>query len=431
MRSNGCCGTRQVRRCFERPLEKLSLTGQTISHYEVLEQLGAGGMGVVYKARDTVLKRSVALKVLPPAYRQDPDRRRRFVREAQAASALNHPNIAGVYDIFEHDGVDFIVMEYVDGKPLGEIIPKHGMPLSRVLPLAIQITDALAQAHDAELVHRDLKPANIMVRDDGTVKVLDFGLAKLVGGQSGADSAHQSRETSTEEGLILGTVSYMSPEQAQGKPVDARSDIFAVGAVLYEMVTGRRAFSEDSAVATLAAIVHQDPPPPSELRRDIPAELGRWIVRCLRKDPARRAQHMSDIKVALEDLKDETIINGRTLPNGGSRRRSGAIRTRLAVAILVVVALVSWHFLGREPAPEQFRVSPLTAYPGIERDPSFSPDGSQVAFAWDGGRGDFDIYVKPTETGEPVRLTFEPNQEVATVLVTRRPAHCVPGDFPR
>ena len=387
VRSNGCCGTRQVRRMLRTPLEKLSLTGQTISHYEVLEQLGAGGMGVVYKARDTVLKRSVALKVLPPAYRQDPDRRRRFVREAQAASALNHPNIAGVYDIFEHGGVDFIVMEYVDGKPLGEIIPKHGMPLSRVLPLAIQITDALAQAHDAELVHRDLKPANIMVRDDGTVKVLDFGLAKLVGGQSGADSAHQSRETSTEEGLILGTVSYMSPEQAQGQPVDARSDIFSFGAVLYEMATGRRAFSEDSTVATLAAIIHKDPPPPSEVHGEVPVEVGALDRPLSAKGcgPAGAAHERLEGCVRRSQGKK---LHPARLPAHAPGRQEGApanpeSRAGCGWKLSAAAALV-WLLIWQQPGskPAEPHVSNLTAYSGREIDPSFSPDGSQIAFAW-------------------------------------------------
>jgi serine/threonine protein kinase len=223
------------------------MVDRTISHFEILEKLGEGGMGVVYKARDTHLDRFVALKVLPPERVADPERKRRFVQEAKAASALNHPNIITIHDIAQESGIDFIVMEYVPGKTVDELIPRKGMRLNKALKVAVQIADALAAAHTAGIIHRDLKPGNVMVTEDGRVKVLDFGLAKLTEIVApGEDEATRTLKPATEEGAILGTVAYMSPEQAQGKPVDARSDIFAFGSLLYEMVAGRRAFQSDT-----------------------------------------------------------------------------------------------------------------------------------------------------------------------------------------
>jgi serine/threonine protein kinase len=237
-----------------------AMTGQTISHYQVLEKLGEGGMGVVYKALDTHLDRFVAIKVLPPERVADPERKRRFVQEAKAASALNHPNIVTVHDITEDRGIDFIVMEHVAGKTLGQLIPRKGLPLSQTLKYAVQIADALAKAHAKGIVHRDLKPTNIMVTDDGLVKVLDFGLAKLTEPLAPDEFAptrtmRAGEGPKTEEGTIVGTVAYMSPEQAEGKKVDSRSDIFSFGSLLYEMTTGRRAFQGETRLSTLSAIL--------------------------------------------------------------------------------------------------------------------------------------------------------------------------------
>src|SRR5882724_11211895 len=278
-----------------------------ISHYEVLDKLGEGGMGVVYKARDTHLDRFVALKVLPADKVANPERKRRFVQEAKAASALNHPNIITIHEISSEDGVDSIVMEFVRGKTLDQLIGRKGLPTADTLKYAIQIADALAKAHAAGIVHRDLKPGNIMVSDDGLVKVLDFGLAKLTErAEAGEDEATRTIRAETDEGTILGTACYMSPEQAEAKKVDARSDIFAFGAVLYEMVTGQRAFRGDSKMSILAAILHEEPAPMSKLIAGVPRDLEKIIARCLRKEPSRRFQHMDDLKVALEELKEES-----------------------------------------------------------------------------------------------------------------------------
>jgi serine/threonine protein kinase len=230
---------------------------KTISHYKILEKLGEGGMGVVYEARDTNLDRFVAIKVLPAEKVADPERKQRFVQEAKAASSLNHPNIITIYDIGQAQGVDFISMECVVGKTLDRLIPQRGMRLNEALKYAVQIADALARAHSAGIVHRDLKPGNIMVNEHGLVKVLDFGLAKLTEATPvGEDESTRTIRPTTEEGKIVGTVAYMSPEQAEGKKVDARSDIFSFGSVLYEMVTGGQAFHGDTK-ASVPGIVSQ------------------------------------------------------------------------------------------------------------------------------------------------------------------------------
>ncbi|HXP61475.1 MAG TPA: serine/threonine-protein kinase, partial [Dongiaceae bacterium] len=252
------------------------MTGRTISHYQILERLGEGGMGVVYKARDTHLDRLVAIKVLPPERVADPDRKRRFVQEAKAASALNHPNIVTIYDIDQQDGVDYIAMEHIQGRTLDRWIGRKGLKLGEALQCGVQIADALSRAHVAGIIHRDLKPGNIMVDEHGHVKVLDFGLAKLTDtAPAGENESTRTLMPATGEGSVVGTAAYMSPEQAEGKPVDARSDIFSFGAVLYEMIAGKRAFQQGSRASTLAAILHQEPPP---LPAGMPQELERVVA---------------------------------------------------------------------------------------------------------------------------------------------------------
>ena len=290
--------------------DETPMTGRQLGQYQIVEKLGEGGMGVVYKARDTRLNRYVALKVLPADRIADPDLKRRFIHEARAASALNHPNIITVHDIVQEAGVDFIVMEYLAGKTLETVIRRKGMPIGEALRCGVQMADALATAHQAGIIHRDLKPANVMVSDSGLVKVLDFGLAKLserpATARHGETRTAMTGEPLTDKGTILGTVNYMSPEQAQGKAVDARSDIFSFGAVLYEMLTGRRAFQGETPIDTLSAIMRDDPKPAGELRTGLPREIDRTIARCLRKEPGRRFQHMEDLKVALEELQEES-----------------------------------------------------------------------------------------------------------------------------
>jgi Tol biopolymer transport system component/tRNA A-37 threonylcarbamoyl transferase component Bud32 len=385
------------------------MIGRTITHYQVLEMLGQGGMGVVYKARDTQLDRLVALKVLTPDKVANQERKLRFVQEAKAASALNHPNIVTIYDIGCEDGVDYIVMEFVDGRTLDRIIPRGGLKLGELLKYAIPVADALARAHSAGIVHRDLKPGNIMVAED-QVKLLDFGLAKLSDLHDAPD-AELTRQGApeTSEGSILGTVSYMSPEQAEARKVDARSDIFSFGAVLYEMATGQRAFLGRSKISTLAAILQSDPRPPAELHAGVPAELAKIILRCLRKDPAWRFQSAADLKISLFDLQRESDSGVPATPAVATRARRVALpRAAVLVVGLAIGAAGAWWLAGRmgRSAANVGPVKPLTTYTGLEYEPALSPDGNQIAFAWEGDRKEnFDIYVRLVEGGAALRLT--------------------------
>src|SRR5215813_9406424 len=270
--------------------------GSRLGPYEILAPLGAGGMGEVWGARDTRLARSVAIKVIPPDFASDPARLKRFEKEARAASALNHPNIVTIYDIGSADSVAFIAMERVEGKTLRELLLAGGLSVKKMLPIAAQIAAGLAKAHEAGIVHRDLKPENVMVTNDGLVKILDFGLAKQTGPVSASDEgSHLPTETGTSPGVVLGTVGYMSPEQAAGQLVDFRSDQFSFGSILYEMATGKRAFQKATAVDTLSAILHEEPKPIAETSPGAPAPL-RWIVeRCLAKDPEGRYAATKDL----------------------------------------------------------------------------------------------------------------------------------------
>jgi serine/threonine protein kinase len=413
------------------------LTGQQVGHYEILSRLGKGGMGIVYKARDQHLDRFVAIKVLPPELVADPDRKRRFAQEAKAASALNHPNIITIHDIASENGIDFIVMEYVQGKTLAQAIPRRGLKLNEVLKYATQIADALAKAHVAGIIHRDLKPGNIMVDEGGLVKVLDFGLAKLTERpQVGELESTDSMPPWTDEGTILGTAAYMSPEQAAGKPVDARSDIFSFGSVLYEMVTGQRVFQGDSKMSTLAAVLNQEPKPAIEISLSVPHDLEKIITRCLRKDPSRRFQHMADLKVALEELKEESdsgLLSVKEGTNPSGKPRKFSLLRWVTLAAGVSLAVAAWFWLGRSTTvqPEAVLTAvPLTTYAGHEHSPSLSPDGNQVTFSWNGERQtNFDIYVKLIGAGPPLRLTSHPDRRLESCLVSRRPMDRISSRF--
>jgi serine/threonine protein kinase len=282
------------------------MIGRTISHYQVIEKLGAGGMGEIWKAQDARLNRMVAIKVLTNASAGDSDRRRRFIQEAQAASALNHPNIITIYDITHDQESEYMVMEYVAGKTLADLIPAGGLGVAKTLQYSVQIADALRAAHAAGIVHRDLKPGNVMVTDAGLVKILDFGLAKVsVATKLTEETQTMGAAPMTVEGSILGTVAYMSPEQAQGKKVDARSDIFSFGVVMYEMLTGAKAFAGDSAISTLTAILRDDVKPASELVPDVPPEVVEIIGLALKKDPKDRWQSMQVVHTVLTGQKQK------------------------------------------------------------------------------------------------------------------------------
>ena len=339
------------------------------------------------------------------------ERKQRFVQEAKSASSLNHPNIITIYDIGQADGVDFISMELVSGTALDRLIPRHGMRLNDALKYAVQIADALARAHAAGIVHRDLKPGNIMVNEHGLVKVLDFGLAKLTEPTpTSEDESTRTMRPTTEEGKIVGTVAYMSPEQAEGKKVDARSDIFSFGSVLYEMVTGEKAFQGDTKASTLAAILKDNPRPPSQLVNGLPREVEKLISRCLRKEVNQRSQHMDDIKIGLQELKEESdsgALGTAAAPTPTARRR---LVWALSVPVALVLATVGvWLIRSKNAAPELPLVAvPLTSYAGNESWPTLSPDGTQVAFSWDGEKQDkSDIYVKQIGVEPPFRLTSD------------------------
>src|SRR5579862_2546978 len=289
-----------------------TMVGKKILHYQLIDKIGAGGMGEIYKAQDDRLNRLVAVKILSPGLSTDPERKRRFFQEAQAASALNHPNIITLYDIVSEGDMQCIVMEYIGGKTLRDLTPAGGLAPAQALQYAAQIASALTAAHAARIIHRDLKPSNIMVTTSGLIKVLDFGLAKWVdSGMSGQTGDQSTVETAlTREGSIIGTVSYMSPEQAEGKRVDARSDIFSFGSVLYEMLTGKRAFEGRSGISTLSAILRDDVKPINEAAPDVPPLLEKIVLRCLHKDPGARWQSMKEIEGALLTLQRQLDPEG-------------------------------------------------------------------------------------------------------------------------
>jgi Tol biopolymer transport system component/tRNA A-37 threonylcarbamoyl transferase component Bud32 len=368
-------------------------------------------MGVVYEAQDSHLDRAIALKLLPHDALANPARKQRFVQEAKTASALNHPHIVTIYDIASADGTDYIAMELIRGRTLEKALSRGKLRLAEVLKYGVQIADALAAAHAAGIVHRDLKPGNIMVTERGEVKVLDFGLAKLIDESeiSEVDETRTQRAV-TEEGAVVGSAPYMSPEQAEGRKVDARSDIFSFGSVLYEMLTGKRAFEGPNRAATMASILKDEPEPVSKLAPEIPREVERWVMRCLRKDLDRRSQSMAEIRVALQDLKDESESGSL-----GSAPAAGAPRTRprwpyyAAGAVLAAGTLAAFWFFRPSLQAQPLRATVITSFVGVHYGPSLSPDGSQFAFTWDGDvpKGNQHVYISLVGKGTPLRLTPE------------------------
>jgi Tol biopolymer transport system component/tRNA A-37 threonylcarbamoyl transferase component Bud32 len=410
--------------------ERPQLAGTTIAHYRILRKLGGGGMGVVYEAEDTKLGRRVALKFLPPELATDPNALERFQREARAASALNHPNICTIHDIGEEQGRPFIVMELMEGQTLKDrlVAPASGrqaagtaaLPLAPMLDLAIEITDALDAAHRKGIVHRDIKPANIFVTQRGQAKILDFGLAKLTASDVATGSS--AADGLTTPGTAMGTVAYMSPEQARGEPLDARTDLFSFGAVLYEMATGRPAFSGETTAVIFDAIFNREPLPATRISPKLPPELDLIINRLLEKDRDLRYQHAADLRADLKRLKRDTesegavaapLVNQQAKKAGLTRGATGKRWVAAAgVALGLAIGGAAWYLFFR-PGPKALvppmNAVPLTSSPGREDDPSFSPDGNQIAFDWDGQKEDnTDIYVKMIGTEGVHRLTTNP-----------------------
>ncbi len=374
--------------------------GETLAQYRVEAKIGEGGMGSVYRGYDTRLHRNAALKVLAPERFADQDRKRRLLREARAASALSHPNIVTVYEVGSGHDVDFIAMEYVAGKRLDQLIPPKGLRPAEALRYAAQIAGALSAAHTAGILHRDLKPSNIMVTEDGLIKVLDFGLAKALEAASDASVI-------TEEGAVMGTAAYMSPEQAEGRKLDARSDIFSFGIVLYEMATGCRPFAGDSRLSVMNRILTHDPQPPGELAA-IPADLEKLILRCLRKHPARRYQSMADLKVALEDLSTGT--------HTGTGRRAKVAR-KAAIAAAAVVAVVAAVLL----LPRVFRRGPADS--GL-RTIKFTITPAQITR---GGAGEIDADVSISRNGTHIAFVETQGRQLWVRDIDQEQAHPVPG----
>jgi Tol biopolymer transport system component len=393
----------------------MSLTsGTRLGPYEIANLIGAGGMGEIYRAHDTRLGRDVAIKVLPEAFAQDADRLARFEREAKSIAALSHQNIIAIHDTGTHDGQVFVVTELLEGETLRTRIQQGPLPLRKATDIAMQIARGLAAAHDKGIVHRDLKPENVFVRNDGQVKILDFGLARSTVVSS---DATETVAAVTDPGTVMGTVGYMAPEQMRGQPVDARTDLFALGTVLYEMLSGQRAFKGDTAADTMIAIVKEDPPEITALRPDIPPALQRIVRHCLEKNPVERFQSARDVAFALESATDSGATSIHEALSGVTAGTAPAPRSRLPLGIIIGAAVViviglAWRagvFQSSRSSDEAPPIvigtsSQLTTDDGLEIDPAISPDGKMLAYAA-GKAHQMRIFIRPVGGGRTIPLS--------------------------
>jgi eukaryotic-like serine/threonine-protein kinase len=398
-------------------------SGHTIAHYQIRSVLGEGGMGKVYLAQDTKLDRKVALKILPLELAANQESMRRFTQEAKTAAALHHPNIAQIFEIGEHDNTRYIAMEFVAGDTLRTLLSRRRIELKRGLEWSAQVAGGLSAAHTQGVIHRDIKPENLVVTPEGQVKILDFGLAKLMGKQDGASGAsdlttrymHSGNQANTMPGVIVGTVSYMSPEQALGEKVDQRTDIFSLGVVLYEIVTSERPFKGKSTIDTLHAILNQEPARATQLNPHLPAELEDILGKALAKEPSERYQHAGDFEIDLRRLKRgiESNTLSSTERTAVRQRHAATFHLKWVVLLLALVAasvFAGW-WLGRSgvtqsgvPTLANVALTPLTADPGYEGEPTFSPDGQTIAYVSDRS-GNFEIFLKQIAGGPDLNLT--------------------------
>jgi serine/threonine protein kinase len=385
------------------------IPGTKLGSYEIVAPLGAGGMGEVYRARDSKLGREVALKLLPPQFMTDADRVARFEREARLLASLNHSHIGAIYGLEDSGNVPALVLELVEGDTLGDRVRRGPLPLAEALAIAQQVADALDAAHRAGIIHRDLKPSNIKITPDGVVKVLDFGLAKaLADGGSGPDLSESPTMTGTIAGVILGTAAYMSPEQARGQRVDKRTDIWAFGCVLFEMLTGFSAFARETVTDTIAAVVTAEPEWKS-LPVSTPASIRRLLTRCLQKDARRRIHDIADARIEIED----PLTPPDPAPAPTPRRWSHMALWTLSLGIATALVFL-WLWAARErfggpvagTSPPNIHITRLTDLPGLEESPAISPDGRSVAFTADVG-GKRQVFVQFIAGGAPLQITHD------------------------
>jgi serine/threonine protein kinase len=402
------------------------MTGQVIGHYRILEKIGAGAMGEVFRARDERLGRDVALKLIRPASSDNQDHLRRFELEARAAAALNHPNIVAVYDVGFNEGSPYIVCELLEGATLRKRLAEGALPVRVALDYALQIVQGLIAAHDRRIVHRDLKPENLFITTDGRVKILDFGVAKLQTSPEESGRSVEELTTITKAGVVIGTVAYMAPEQLRGKAVDHRSDIFSVGAILYEMLTGRRAFRGETEVDTITAVLREDPPQIDPEESAVPESFQQIVFHCLEKEPENRFQSARDLAFALDTLATASGNQKRGARSTGSRQKF--LLWAMAGMLLVAAVMLSWNWRSQAPAPSYKR---LTFEDGTVYSARFTPDFQAIVYgaAWNGRPlqlfstvGD-SLLTQPLNLIDANLLSISRSGELAVVLHGRHTAH--------
>lgn len=392
------------------------MIGQALGHYRVIEKIGAGGMGEVYRARDSQLGRDVALKLLPDEFARDPERLARFEQEARLLAALNHPNIAAIHGLGQADGRRYLVLEFVPGKTLAEQPAGGALPLDEALSISRQLAEALEAAHEKGIIHRDLKPANVKLTPEGKVKVLDFGLAKAFAPDAATDLSQSPTEThrTAGEGVVLGTAAYMSPEQARGKPLDKRTDIWSFGCVLYELLARRQAFTGETLSDVLASILTGQPDW-NALRGDTPPNIRVLLRRCLEKDLRRRLHDIADARIEIQDALSGSAtphvnVSAASLLAAPLWRRALPWALAGLFAVTSVFAYWQWQRVAQHPSTHARRFSVVTNFAGVEAQPSLSPDGRSVAFVSDHD-GQFDIWMGLVVGGSLVRITNDSNLE--------------------